>query len=60
MEEKELNLEELEHVQASPNKEANYENAMNNKELYRKIQIEKLEKMKEDILNKTEEKRNTR
>ena len=60
MEEKELNIEELERVQVSPNNEVNIENAINNKELYRQDKIEELQKLKEELINKKEEKRNTR
>ena len=57
----ELSLDELAKVATSPNNTANYENAMNNKDLYRKQQIEELEFLKEVILKEQEsEKKNTR
>lgn len=58
--EKELNLDELEKVNVSPNNNANYENSINSKELYCKSQIEELKRIKESFLNKTEQKNNKR
>lgn len=58
---RELSLEELAKVYITLNEDANYQNALNNSDLYRKIQIEKLQKSKEAILqSETEEKRNCR
>ncbi len=61
MEDRELNLDELENVNVTSNNQANYENAMKNKDLYRKKGIEELEALKEKIVAEQEsEKKNTR
>ena len=61
MEEKELNLEELNNVRIIPNAEANYENVMHNENLYREKSIEELKRLKESLQTESEEKRrNTR
>ena len=61
MEDRELNLDELENVHVSPDNKTNYENTMNNKDLYRQKQIQELESLKDKILNDQENTRkNTR
>ena len=61
MEDRELNLDELENVHVSQDNKANYENTMNNKDLYRQKQIQELESLKDKILNDQENTRkNTR
>ena len=39
MEDRELDLDELENVHVAPNNNVNYNNALNNKDLYRQEQI---------------------
>lgn len=55
MEKDELSMEELDNLNVSPNNIANYENAMNNKNLYRQKQIKELEALKEQIYNQGQE-----
>ena len=51
MEDRELDLDELENVHVAPNNNVNYNNALNNKDLYRQEQIKELEKLRESIIN---------
>ena len=60
MDKDELNLEELKKVTASPNNLANSESAINNKDLYRKAQIEELEKLKANFLNQEQQEENSK
>lgn len=61
MDKDELSLDELENVNVTSNNQANYKNAMNNKDLYRQKSIEELEALKEKIVTEKEtEKKNTR
>lgn len=50
MEKDELSLDELENVKALSNSKASIEKAIENKDLYRKKQIEALESLKEELL----------
>ena len=54
MEKDELSEEELANVRAFPDSKVSIEKAIENKDLYRKKQIEALESLKEELL--TEEK----
>ena len=50
----ELSFEDLDRVGVHPNNEVNWENAKNNKDLYRKEQIEELERLKEELSDRTQ------
>lgn len=49
---KELDLEDLQNINASPDNRANYYSAVGNEDLYRKKQIEELKALKKEILGK--------
>lgn len=56
MAERELDLSELETVHVSPNSASNYERAMNDANIYRKEQIEELQKLRDSLdINKSDE-----
>ena len=54
MEERELNLEELENILGGAPKDAAERNAIKNESLYRKELIEKLKESKEELLKENE------
>lgn len=57
MMDKELSEEELEKVIMHPDKEVIYKQAMNNKDIFRKKQIEELKKLKEELAPSTDKRR---